>query len=209
MASDQHSQSDEEKHILKWFGCDIVPDTSELRRFLDIGAFTGLELSNTRRLAELGWSGVMVEPAAGIFRQLMTNYADFPKIELVCAAIIPSSMRLVEFLQCDDAVSALSSNEVHFATWKAIPFQKTHVMGLHPRELLSKFPPPFDFVSIDVEGKANWDVVQAFPFHLVGASLVCVETDKFKEEMQSLLLDEGFSEVVYESPENLIVGRPA
>ena len=30
--------------------------------FLDLGAYDGVDLSNTRALTELGWAGVCIEP---------------------------------------------------------------------------------------------------------------------------------------------------
>ena len=51
-----YSQNDEEKVILGWFR----DKKKKVGRFLDVGAYTGLELSNTRALMEKGWSGVCV-----------------------------------------------------------------------------------------------------------------------------------------------------
>lgn len=202
----QHSQNDEEKHIVKWF-----ESRQKLTlRYLDIGAYTGLELSNTRRLAELGWSGVAVEPAAGPFRKLMENYKNLPCIDLVCVAIWTRAfMGFVEFQAAgDDAVGSLAESKEHIKTWQnTVEFQKTFVIAIPILELLSRFPPPFNFVNIDVEG-LNWDIVKVFPFNQVGASLVCLETDRHREEMKALMAGYGFTEEVYESGENLIVGKP-
>lgn len=203
-----YSQHDEEKHILEWFKYDDGAKAIPHGRYLDIGAWTGLELSNTRRLAELGWSGVAVEPAAGPFRKLMENYRHLPLIELVCAALCSGDTHsIADFRQSDDAISAFATSEHHLAKWgKVTGFQKTFVIAIPHAEFFAKFPPPFDFVNIDTEG-ANWDIVEGFPFQLIGASLVCVEVDDKREEMKAVVRGHGFTEVVYESAENLIVGK--
>lgn len=59
-----YSQQDEEKYILE--ALEGITGT-----FLDIGAWHPTDKSNTRRLIELGWSGVLIEPSPGPFINLM------------------------------------------------------------------------------------------------------------------------------------------
>jgi len=55
--------------------------------FADFGACDGVHLSNTRAFAELGWSGVMVEPSPAYFEQLQNNYAHRKDIRTINAAV--------------------------------------------------------------------------------------------------------------------------
>ena len=197
---EQHSQHDEEKHILEWF--DAHPP--QHRRFLDIGAYDGVILSNTRRLFEHGWGGVCVEPAAGPFRKLMENYLDAGSISLVNAAVGAWS-GLVKFSQGDDMVS--SYDEEHLKKWEGqTPLQETYVMMITVAELLGMFPPPYDFLNLDTEG-TNLLLIEKIPFDRLGASLVCIEYDGQPGEVARHLAEFGFREIVYKSNENLIVGR--
>ncbi|MCH8236590.1 MAG: tRNA uridine-5-carboxymethylaminomethyl(34) synthesis enzyme MnmG [Proteobacteria bacterium] len=85
----------------------------------------------------------------------MENYKDLPLIDLVCVAIWTRSfMGFVEFQAAgDDAVGSLAESKEHIKTWQnTVEFQKTFVIAIPILELLSRFPPPFDFVNIDVEG---------------------------------------------------------
>lgn len=61
------SQQGEQAVILKYFG-------DQRGVALDVGANDGITLSNSRALVGLGWSAVLVEPAAPAFRKLLQNY---------------------------------------------------------------------------------------------------------------------------------------
>jgi hypothetical protein len=76
-----YSQGDEQPHIVAALG-GVRPG-----RFLDIGAFHATQLSNTRALYLLGWSGVMVEPSPEPFLGLLREYGNDPRIQLICGAV--------------------------------------------------------------------------------------------------------------------------
>ena len=80
-----YSQNNEEQTILQYFGLQPTG------RFLDIGCHDGIHLSNTRALADKGWSGVLVDPSPISFTRLMDNYSDSDrnKFKLIHAAIVP------------------------------------------------------------------------------------------------------------------------
>lgn len=63
-----YSQFEEQTAILKAFGNPEIP-----RRFLDIGSWDAVTFSNTRALVELGWSGVLIEPAPGPMIELLRS----------------------------------------------------------------------------------------------------------------------------------------
>jgi FkbM family methyltransferase len=62
----------------------ITPDTP--RSVIDIGAHDGLLGSNSRRLIEQGWYGILVEPVPSVFRSLEKNYSGFQSVRLIQAA---------------------------------------------------------------------------------------------------------------------------
>lgn len=170
------SQYGEHEVILKHFaGRDPAA-----HRFLDIGAFDGVTNSNTRPLADLGWSGVLVEPCPPAFCLLMRNYEANERMTLVNAAIVAYSPRLQVFHvnsangdYCDQ-VSTFS--EDHRAKWGAHPFRPILIHGVTWFDLLEACDTEhasFDFVNIDVEG-TNLEVFRALPFL---PEMVCVELD--------------------------------
>lgn len=63
-----YSQFGEQAHIL---GALAEAGFTSVGRFLDIGCWDPITFSNTRALVELGWSGVLVEPAPGPMLELL------------------------------------------------------------------------------------------------------------------------------------------
>lgn len=155
-------------------------------RFLDIGAFDGVTFSNTRGLAELGWSGVCVEPSPPAFCHLMRNYEGNANVRLVCAAVGGGSLGGADIrlrtLHCNtlDATSAdmLSTLEdSHRAKFEHYPFRQIQVVVIDWDDLLLDMgltePGDLQFVNIDVEG-INQEVLESMP---IRPEMVCVEWD--------------------------------
>lgn len=81
-----YAQFQDESIIDGFFGKDYVG------RFLDIGAFDGVSMSNTRALALRGWSGVLVEPSPWVFPRLYAIYKDHKdKFVVINAAVARES----------------------------------------------------------------------------------------------------------------------
>lgn len=164
------SQYGEGLHIANHFA-------GRVGRFLDIGSYNGVALSNTWILSQLGWSGVCVEPSPEPFANLMVNYAGNDRVTLVNAALtVESSKRLVPFFSTADA---LSSTELkHREKFAAYPFTKIFIpSGIGWKELLevvdNDATGPFDFVNIDSEG-TNAKLLAEMP---IRPEMVCVEYD--------------------------------
>lgn len=128
-------------------------------RFLDIGAGDGETFSNTRALAQLGWAGVAVEPAAWAFDRLVARYAP-TAVQPVCAVITPDRSGLVEFAYSrDDHLSSI--NQGHVNRWRSqVPFAYVHHVAITLPELLRAFG-SFEVVSIDAEG-ISVDLARAY-----------------------------------------------
>lgn len=184
-----YSQEDEEQVILA--------NTPETGRFLDIGAYDGKTFSNTRALADRGWTGVWVEPAAWAF-DLAAH--DKPEgVELVNAVVGPETC-LRQFLYCRDAVSTTSPQ---FSTiWASqTKYHPIHTMAISVNDLISYFATPFHFISIDCEGTTT-EVLNLLRPHLDGLDtrLICVEREGNAPEVP------GFS-LIHTNTNNYILGR--
>lgn len=200
-----YSQNDEEEVILKFFG--------EFQgSFLDIGAFDGLHLSNTRRLLELGWSGVMVEPSPSNFLSLLANCSKFPKATFVNAAMSGSSVPLVPF--CIETTpergwaSTITQDLVNAPGYiiAAHP-AKTYIKPITPSDIVDAFG-VFDFISLDAE----WEdeiIWAAMPESAIKhCQLLCIEPRDIphRNRLKVLLSKQGFR-VYHETPENLMVSK--
>jgi FkbM family methyltransferase len=153
-------------------------------RFLDIGAFDGKTFSNTWQLAQLGWSGVCVEPNPPAFCHLMQAYDGNDRVELVNAAVIapnPDIPMLREF-HCNtlDGYSAdmmSTFDQAHKAKWTEHPFRSIWIPTLDWADILGQFGVNFHFINIDVEG-LNAEVLADMP---IRPELLCVEMDPAEE----------------------------
>jgi len=138
-----YSQNDEQHHILAAVGKDIG-------RFLDIGAWSAEDKSNTRALYLLGWGGVMVEPSPEPFAGLLREYGNEPSISLICAAV-GFERSMVKMHATADAVT--TSSEEIFEKWKETGgfYGSFYSPVITIPEILNQFG-GFEFVNIDAEG---------------------------------------------------------
>lgn len=194
-----YSQSDEEKHILDYFG-----DT--VGRFYDIGAYDGKTFSNTLALLERGWSGVMVEPSPAAMIGLLANTAPHAdRVSLVNAAVTVERGLSVFHDFNGDAVSTL--NDGHKQLWegKANMTSRQFVVQTLPlAELLAAFGPA-EFINLDVEG-TNWELFTRLPFTWPELKLICVEYDRRAAEMTCQAAEFGFR-AIHRTNENVLLAR--
>lgn len=185
-----YSQRREEQHILEHFG-DFVGS------YLDIGSYDGRTFSNVRELAERGWKGVCVEPAAHAFSKMLDDPP--PGAKLVHAALGPRT-GLCSFIETKDAVS--TTDRAHVRKWKEhVTFVPAYTVSVTIRDLLREFPGPFQFVSIDCEGTSMWLFREMQEhFDRLDTSLICVEHDGAQVHL------DGWKSI-YRSAENEILAR--
>lgn len=203
-----YSQNNEEEIILKHF----EGTQPKYMRFLDIGAANGFDCSNTRRLIELGWHGVMVEPAPHHFEILLNHYGQNAKLKLLNAALAPyDDFKLFSYTH--DQVSTFDGD--CFSHWKDKAgggYAHYFVPRIMLVRFLLSFPGPYNFVSIDVNG-TDAELLDAFPLDQVG-DMLCIEwsgsmnrerSDKDLARIRKRM--EDFKEVEI-NQENVIFCRP-
>ena len=130
--------------------------------FLDIGAGDGETFSNTKALADLGWRGVAVEPAAWAFDRLSARCQPTNVIP-VCAVVVPIiTTPIVPFAYSrDDHLSSTDPRQL--AKWRQVQFENVAIAAVSLHELVNQFG-PFQVVSIDAEG-LTLDLVDAYRRH--------------------------------------------
>ena len=197
-----YSQNDEQDVITAYFG-------SNLGNFLDIGAYDGVKLSNTRALLEQGWTGTLVEPSPIIFSQLMANTADYAdKVTLVNAAVITTESEPIAFYDSlGDAIS--TTDPQHLVKWKSHPFWRSFfVMPIRSQQFCMKFGFDYDFVSIDVEGQ-NYNLVRSLPLaNFDKMRMICIEYDDKAPQIIEWITGLGMGFIlVHRNAENLIFAK--
>jgi FkbM family methyltransferase len=178
-------------------------------RFLNVGAWNGVTFDNCRVFAERGWPGVCVEPSPAAFLELMKNYAEFPAVELVNAAVSDKT-GLMTFHDCGgDAVSTLNvANRNLWAEGAGTKFRKITVAATTVSRLLDLFGIDFDLLSVDVEG-GSASLLREFPIRgMPKLKAIVVEHDGKADDLAAWAREFGFTEPEgTRSGENLILLR--
>jgi len=196
----KYSQYDEQEHILRAF------EGRKPGRFLDIGAYHPFEFSNTRALYDIGWSGVLVEPAAGCMVSLIREYGDDPRIVLVQAAV-GVTWDFVELHVTDDCVSTACTE--NFLKWRdrAKFLGVVNVPSISLETIKTQFSGSrdFDFVNIDAEGVSVPLAIYALraawrPY------CFCVEHDGRQAELYNVGEQLGYR-LAYENETNAVYVR--
>lgn len=194
-----YSQKDEEQHIIAYFA-DRPPG-----RFLDFGAFDPFTFSNTRRLYELGWKGVYVEPSAPQFQNFVTEYGNDPEMVLINQAVSTYDGEIT-FHNCNSGPSTTSA--AHKALWldRIRDWREEVVPCLSINRLMQQHADRTDFLNIDVEG-TNRELLEAIePRHFRNIRMICIEHDSHELAMIERLAGFGFR-AIHHNDENLIFVR--
>ena len=167
------------------------PDLSKTQpTYIDIGAFDGLEISNTVLLERIGWKGVCVEPNPETFKKLQQNR----QCDCYNVAVSKGQAQTVPFsIAKDPAFSGIpqSFNDRH----KRTIIRTIEIQAVRFSELFRWTG--FDhltYLSLDTEGNEieiledALDVVQPF--------LISIEHNEVKERMHTIRVmarDYGYS----------------
>lgn len=194
------SQNDEERVILEFF-------SSLKGKFLDIGAHNGIDLSNTRALAMLGWKGVCVEPSPIAFHQLLNLYERNGSVKLVNCAVDKES-KLKEFLDNNGGYvsTLLRSHQEMMSSKFGSCYRGMYLKTITIQEILDTFGYDFDFINLDIEGMSN-TILELIPFNrLTKLSLLCVEHDNLSDDISKTVGKYGFYKI-HTTRENIILCR--
>lgn len=192
-----YSQNKEEHFIIEYFN-------GKVGKCIDIGAFHPFKFSNTRRLIELGWSAVLVEPAPSLFKLFEELYSTDNNITILNCAIGDTTDHVKFYESEGDAVSTTS--EEHREKWGVVPYKEITVPMMETTWFFNQYCKEVDFVSIDTEG-TNMIVFRLIPDWVwQEIKLICVEHDGFYHEIKGKLIDFGFKEI-HRNAENIILGK--
>ena len=195
-----YSQNQEEKYILNHF-------KDKQGTFLDLGAYDGKELSNTRALVELGWAGCCVEPHPTICAELEKNCLGFDKVFCFEIAIGKAN-----------GIFQLNANPTYYSTlidsemerWKNTDFEfkpiDVEVFDFKTFQSISPYN-TYDFISIDCEG-LEIDILYQMDLDKLQCKMICVETNgkETQKYIDYISTFKGFK-VVHVNAENLIMAR--
>lgn len=195
-----YSQNNEEVFITNYFN-------NSIGKFIEIGGYDPFKFSNVRKLYELGWNGVIVEPSPACFTRLNNEYGDDPRITL-CKYAIGASNETRKFYDASgDAIGTLDVS--HMNKWKKndkIKYSEIDVKCVAMTDFIHEHGSDCIFLNIDVEG-INYELFCLLPDSILeNIKLICIEHDGRYEEMRKRLTQYGFKDIHLNS-ENLIMGK--
>jgi len=173
-------------------------------KFLDIGAYDGQSLSNTRALALSGWSGTLVEPNPRLFMSLLQMYGQDSRFTLVNAAMSDKSGLARLFLDGSNEPYSSSIAPNAKEMFPLTPYPMSYLVPtITPRDLTESF----DFISIDTEG-FDLEILKAMRGSLDNTRLVCIEYNQERSYDVTIkeLKVQGFKQV-HKSRENILARR--
>lgn len=183
-----YSQNDEDVVIADYFG-DFVG------KLLDIGANDGITFSNSRRLIEKGWQGVLVEPSLA-FGKLSTLY--FNNLNITCINIGISDKESTEvWYELQDSLLA-TKNKALADSWK-VPYTEVTAMFKPYSAIADKY----DFINIDAEGE-DWVILQQID--LTNVKCLCIEYGIYDNEILAYCAKYGMK-LLHKNFENMIFVR--
>ncbi len=135
--------------------------------FVEVGAYDGVEMSNSYFFEQRGWTGLLVEADPDVAARCR---AARPRSVVVnCAVVAPGTSPTVTF-QISEEHKSLSSlsfdrsrREALETITGAVRLREVSVPARTLDDVLAQHAPaaPIDFVTIDVEGH-EWDVLRGF-----------------------------------------------
>jgi FkbM family methyltransferase len=196
-----YSQNNEEEVILDYF-------QSRKGYFIDIGGYNPFKFSNTRRLYELGWHGIYIEPSPICFKSFVNEYEGNPRISLINRAVVTDERTHITFFESGgDAVS--TSSEEHKLKWElsGSKFNAIEVPTISVSEVEKLFSANrIDFLSLDVES-TNIEIFNAFSdTFLFNLSCICIEHDSQTDIITNRLSKLGYRILIL-NPENIILAK--
>lgn len=201
------SQSNEEEHILKYFG-------DHVGTFLDLGSNDGITFSNTRALALRGWKGILVDPSPKAYAKCKELYKGHKGIYVYDYAI--SSHNGKAILQ--ESGPLCSASDVGLVSTfhqhekerfhRTVKYDTVEVKTFKWKTAMNRWKiKEFNFISIDVES----DEMSFLPdINLSKTQLICLEhngSDQRKKEYLECTSKYGIDKIIYESAENILIAR--
>lgn len=147
--------------------------------YVEIGAYDGVEMSNTYYFERLGWRGILVEADPELAEQCRQAR---PKSAVVnCAVVGPDALPVVSFEISEECrgLSALNLDDDHLARIQHYTgrqqIRRITVSAMTLDQILQAHnPQAIDFLTIDVEG-FEWEVLRGFTISRWHPHLVIIE----------------------------------
>jgi FkbM family methyltransferase len=168
-----YSQYGEQEFILNFFG-----DKKGI--LVDIGAADGINNSNTKKLIEDGWGGLLIEPTPVNYNKLLKFYSGNDSIIIENCGCGNETKLSKFYIDKNDEYHQISTfleeQKKGCENYYNCTFDEIVVKIYNTTELLIKNNlTNIDFISIDTEGYDE-KVLLGIDFSKININLVCIET---------------------------------
>lgn len=189
----RYSQNREQDHIVDFF-------KGQKGTYLDLGAYDGVNLSNTRALTRLGWNGVLIEASPTIYERLVFNCKDYANV-LPLNFAVSDKDDIVKFFDNLNAVGTMHEKETK--RWgDTEQFKQIEIECRDIKTVLEELPyTKYDFVSIDCEGE-DLNLLKRIDFMKYQTKMVCVEWNSINQHLYDEVMI-GWR-LIHRNAENLI-----
>jgi FkbM family methyltransferase len=163
--------------------------------FVDIGAYDGLSISNTKILEDLGWSGICIEPHPNVFKSLIENRT----CECINCAIWNEDTK-IKFLSLSGYTEMLSGILDSYDTRhynRVISELNTHggyseIIEIDAKKFETIIEQTeIDFLSIDTEG-SELQILEQINFDRYHINIVCIENNFHEDKFNNFFLQKGY-----------------
>lgn len=146
--------------------------------FVEIGAYDGLSYSNTFDLAEIGWSGVYVEPVEYIYKKCVANHSQHPRVR--CLNVACMARENVYPIFHDDGIMHTLDHRTADVLHAERIVGVANSMTLNRLLKDSNTPIGFDLLVIDVEGSEP-EVLASFGVGYWQPTMVIIEAHELHD----------------------------
>jgi len=170
----KYCQYDEEVFLFNYFG-------NKKGFLVDIGAADGMRNSNSRKLIENGWKGLLVEPGEVNFKKITDLYKLDNNIILENCGCSFESKEVIFYHDYNDDAHQISTFsleqkniclEIYYCTFLEKNVNLIKTSELFKKHCITKI----DFMSIDTESYDE-NVLKGINFDEVEIELICIERD--------------------------------
>lgn len=163
--------------------------------FVEFGATNGKDLSNTYMLEkELGWTGIVAEPAMVWRDDLIKNRSCYISFDCVWSR----SNEEIEFNEVEHAelstINDFSDNDWHAPSRAEGRKYKVYTVSLLDLLKQHNAPKEIDYLSIDTEG-SEFEILSAFDFDAYKIKVITCEHNftPMREKLFELLSSKGYT----------------
>jgi FkbM family methyltransferase len=191
---------------------NYVFDSMEDGYFIDVGAFDGVNFSNTYFLEKnRSWRGICIEPLPKQFKKLQRNRV----CELVNGVVSSKDVEHVEFCELGGYCEMLSGIIANYSDdHKARIFNEQRDQNEeHLRDKIkvrnfrfSQLPArkEIDLLSIDIEG-GELDLLNDIDMGLYKINAILIEDDSNSRELRQMLENNDYNHIAYLGSDSLFV----